>query len=208
VPRGNPSLNDAKTAFTDLGVSERRRYAERGLPLAVTRILERNVMVEEPRAESNSLGLALGRLPSGLFILTVRVEDRSTGILVSWVQQAGFHPPMLTVALRQDSYVRQCVERAGSFVLNQIPAGRKSLIRHFARGFAPDTPAFTGVSLREDLRTSSPVLGESLAYLEARVAGGLDSSDHRLILAELVAGDLLLPSGDPMVHVRHNGFHY
>jgi flavin reductase (DIM6/NTAB) family NADH-FMN oxidoreductase RutF len=165
-------------------------------------------MSEKRRLEPDPLGLALGRLPSGLFILTVRLEGRTTGTLASWVQQAGFRPPMVTVALRIDGHIREWVERAGAFVLNQIPAGQKSLVRHFARGFGPDAPAFTGVALRSDVEASGPVLVDALAYLDARVTSAVDSSDHRVILAEVVAGSVLMPEGEPMLHIRHNGFHY
>src|SRR5436305_135654 len=95
-------------------------------------------MSESSRPPVSPLGQALGRVPSGLFVLTVRWDGRETGMLASWVQQAGFEPPMLTVALKADGLVREWVERSGSFVLNQIATGQKMLLRHFARGFSAD----------------------------------------------------------------------
>lgn len=152
---------------------------------------------------------ALGRLPSGLFILTTRRGNRSTGLLASWVQQAGFDPPMVTVALGRDRYVADWVAESGRFVLNQLRAGDKHLLKHFARGFGPDEPAFTGLDLIDDAR-GGPVLVDALGYLDLEVAGDLDGGgDHRVLLARLVGG-ALLPGDrrDPMVHVRRNGLHY
>ena len=40
--------------------------------------------------------LALGRVPSGLFILTAGNGPTETGLLASWVQQCSFDPPRLT----------------------------------------------------------------------------------------------------------------
>ncbi len=164
-------------------------------------------MADTPRAEPSPLGLALGRLPSGLFILTARRGDRATGMLASWVQQAGFEPPMLTVAVRRDRYVADWIEASGRFVLNQIPAGHKPLLRHFARGFPDDAPAFEGLAIQQD-REGGPVLADALSYLENEVVAHLDGGDHRIYLARVVAGALLKPSGEPMLHVRHNGMHY
>jgi flavin reductase (DIM6/NTAB) family NADH-FMN oxidoreductase RutF len=115
---------------------------------------------------------------------------------------------MISVALRKDGLVRQWVESSETFTLNQVASGQKALVRHFARGFAPDTPAFDGLSLRSDLSTSGPVLADAVAYLDAKVVASVDGSDHRVFVAEVVAGALLNPASEPMVHVRHNGFHY
>ena len=51
--------------------------------------------------DTKSLDPVLGRVPSGIFILTVGTGDRATGMLASWVMQAGFEPPMVTVAVKQ-----------------------------------------------------------------------------------------------------------
>lgn len=164
-------------------------------------------MADSTRTEPSALSLALGRVPSGLFILTVRRGDRATGMLTSWVQQAGFAPPMLTVALRHDRYVVDWIADAGRFTLNQVRAGQKRLIQHFARGFAPDAPAFEGLALRPDAR-GGPVLADALSFLDAEVADALAGGDHRIFLARVVAGALLVPGAEPMLHVRHNGSHY
>jgi flavin reductase (DIM6/NTAB) family NADH-FMN oxidoreductase RutF len=164
-------------------------------------------MADVPRVEPSPLALALGRIPSGLFILTVRRDGRATGMLASWVQQAGFDPPMLTLAVRSDRYIADWVAATGRFTLNQVPAGRKALLRHFARGFAPEAPAFSGIALQADA-AGGPVLADALSYLDAQVAGELAGADHRIFLARVVAGALLQPGAEPMLHVRHSGMHY
>lgn len=165
------------------------------------------MMADQTPAEPNPMALALGRLPSGLFILTARRDGRATGMLASWVQQAGFRPPMLTVAVRLDRDLIAWIDATGRFALSQVRAGQKALLRHFARGFPPEADAFEGLSLREDAR-GGPVLADALAYLDAEVAGSLDGGDHRIYLARINAGALLEPAGEPMVHVRHSGLHY
>jgi flavin reductase (DIM6/NTAB) family NADH-FMN oxidoreductase RutF len=163
----------------------------------------------EPTATSpiSPLGQALGRLPSGLFILTTRHAGRAGGLLASWVQQAGFEPPMLTAALRLDRPSTAWVADSGRFALSQLAAGQKHLIRHFARGFGPDDDPFVGIATRDDAR-GGPVLAEALAYLDLEVAGLLDGGDHRIVLARVVGGGVFAPEAEPMVHVRRNGFHY
>ena len=46
------------------------------------------------------LAAAVGRIPSGLFVVTVRNGDRETGLLASWVQQCSFEPFQVSVAVK------------------------------------------------------------------------------------------------------------
>ncbi len=153
------------------------------------------------------LGQALGRIPSGLYILTVRHGGDSTGMLASWVQQASFEPPMLTVAIGLQRYVGDWIAASGRFTLNQMPAGGKALIRHFGRGFAPAAPAFEGIALKT-IEGFGIVLEGAVGCLEAEVAGEIQGGDHRIFLARVVNGVVLDAAREPLVHVRHNGFHY
>ena len=121
--------------------------------------------------------------------------------------QAGFDPPMVTVAINSQRYVADWVSTSGRFTLNQLAAGGKALIRHFGRGFPPDAPAFTGLDLREEGQ-GGPVLAAALAFLDAEVVGEVASADHRIFLARIVGGSVLDLVSEPMVHVRNNGFHY
>jgi flavin reductase (DIM6/NTAB) family NADH-FMN oxidoreductase RutF len=163
--------------------------------------------MSEPRPKTSDLGAALGRVPSGLFVLTVRNDGKATGMLASWVQQAGFEPPMVSVAFHKGRYVADWVRSSGRFVLNQIPAGNKTLLRHFGKGFAPDEPAFEGVRIAND-HEAGPVLAETLCYLVAEPAGEVAGGDHVIMLGRVVEGGLIDPEGQPLVHVRQNGTHY
>src|SRR5947209_8273777 len=115
-------------------------------------------MTDQSRPPVTPLGQALGRVPSGLFILTVSHEGRSTGMLASWVQQAGFEPPMITVAVGIQRYAGDWIASSRRFTLNQLAAGGKSFLRHFGRGFPPHAPAFEGLRLLDLPGSAGPVL--------------------------------------------------
>jgi flavin reductase (DIM6/NTAB) family NADH-FMN oxidoreductase RutF len=153
------------------------------------------------------LGAALGRLPSGLFILTTTLGGRDTGMLVSWVQQAGFDPPCVTVAVRRDRYIAEWIRQSGRFTLNQLAQGQRALIRHFARGFEPDADAFAGIAVRRS-EAGGLVLADALAFLDVEVIGSIDSGDHRVFVGRVMGGAVIHPEGEPSVHLRRTGFHY
>jgi flavin reductase (DIM6/NTAB) family NADH-FMN oxidoreductase RutF len=152
------------------------------------------------------LAAALGRIPSGLFILTARWDDAESGMLASWVQQCAFEPPHISVALKRDRPLSPWLNEGASFTLNILDDSQTDMIAHFGRGFALHEPAFEGLEL-ERLESGGPVLREALAYLECRVRGRYPVCDHELFVAEVVGGQML-NEGQPMVHTRKSGFHY
>jgi flavin reductase (DIM6/NTAB) family NADH-FMN oxidoreductase RutF len=152
------------------------------------------------------LAAALGRIPSGLFILTVRQQTAETGMLVSWVQQCSFSPPLVSVAMQRGREVLAWLGAGATFTLNVLDATQTDMIVHFGKGFPLDKPAFEGLDI-ERSEAGNPVLSEALAYLDCRVQGRCSAGDHELVLAEIVAGKVL-GDGQPMVHVRKSGSHY
>ncbi len=163
-------------------------------------------MTETAAFPSGDPARPLGRIPSGIFILTSRNGDFRTGMLASWVQQAGFEPPMVSVAIRRDRFLVDWLAENGRFTLNQVAAGDKALLRHFARGFEPGQEAFEGLDVRET--EGGIVLADALTYLSAEVAGAIDGGDHRVILGRVLDGAILATDSEPMVHLRKTGLHY
>ncbi len=148
----------------------------------------------------------LGRIPSGVFVLTARSGADETGMLASWVQQAGFEPPMVSVAVKLGRYVGDWLEQGGEFVLNLLPE-KSPLMKHFGRGFEPGEPAFTGIGTDRPSESAPPVLTDALGYLLCRGSKAIDSGDHRIYLAEVIGG-AALRDDRPAVHIRKSGLHY
>src|SRR4051794_35792180 len=93
------------------------------------------------------LAAALGRIPSGLFILTARNGDAETGMLASWVQRCSFDPPQVTVAVRNDRELLAWLEPGAAFTLNVLDDTETDMVVHFGRGFRLSEPAFTGLDV-------------------------------------------------------------
>lgn len=156
--------------------------------------------------DPDALAAALGRVPSGLFVLTARRGAAETGLLASWVQQCGFDPPQLTAAVRKGRYVLDWLVEGAPLVVNVIPEGGKALVAHFGKGFEAGEPAFAGLDVRRD-GGSPPVLLAALAHLACRVTARVDVGDHVLLIAR-VEGGAVHADGKPAVHTRKNGLRY
>ena len=168
-------------------------------------------MMHDETSAHSSLARVLGRIPSGLYILTVRSvaggkEALETGMLASWVMQAGFDPPMITVAVRKGRFVAEWLAKGAPFVLNLLADGDKAVIRHYGKGFEPGQPAFEGVQFQRDSR-EVPVLSDALGHLECETVGQIESGDHIVFMAKVLGGHLAVDEA-PAVHVRKSGTHY
>src|SRR5204863_8736683 len=115
------------------------------------------------------LGKAIGRVPSGVFILTTRYERRAGAIMASWVQQSSFDPPALSIALAKGRPIGDAIKASKQLALSIIPEDDKSLMKHYARPIRDDADPFAGVRV-VDTPGGMPALGDAPAGLECRVS--------------------------------------
>ncbi|MFM8477633.1 MAG: flavin reductase family protein [Planctomycetaceae bacterium] len=152
----------------------------------------------------------LGRIPSGLFVLVAAGPGNCpTGMLASWVQQASFAPPQVTVAVNKVRWISEYLHLGAPVTLNQAPKGDSLLLKHFGKGFEPGADAFFGLDWIPGT-TGLPLLKGGMCSMEGRVESRLSAGDHDILLITLTAAMAHRDPADfdPWVHVRKNGFGY
>ena len=163
-------------------------------------------------SRSNPAVQALGRVVGSLCVLTTVKGDgdnRLSGAMVaSWVSQASFSPPGLTVAVAKDRAVEALLHVGDHFALNVLAAGRETApMKQFLQPFAPGADRFAGLEL-EHSPGGQPVLPEALAWLDCQVKQRMECGDHWLIYAQADAGALLDAAATTAVHQRRSGANY
>lgn len=158
--------------------------------------------------QADLIGGALGRIPSGLFVVTWRDAERDRSMLASWVMQAGFIPPTVTVAVAPGRDLLAAIDRGATFVVNVLGEGQRQLLSRFGRPLAADEDPFAGLDVSR-APTGEAILDQSAAWLACTAIGRLAASgtDHVVILATIDAAGVG-PAGAPLVHVRKNGLRY
>ncbi len=168
-------------------------------------------------SQSDRTEQAVGRIAGSLCVLTAKQKqlvqslandanlEVPTAILVSWVSQASFNPPGLTIALNKERL--EGLDHAGDpFVLNILNEGM-NLQRQFLKPFAPGQDRFAGLAI-ESAENGCPILSDALAYLECTVESRMECGDHWLIYATVNNGKILQPSGTTAVQHRKSGSQY
>jgi flavin reductase (DIM6/NTAB) family NADH-FMN oxidoreductase RutF len=127
-------------------------------------------------------------------------------MLASWVQQAGFAPPSVSVAIARGRPIAPIIRASSKFALSIVSNEDKSLMKHYAKLKPGDDP-FAGVTTRP-APSGVPILTDALAYLDCQLIQVCDfGTDHDLFIAAIAAGEMLR-EGTAFTHQRGNGFHY
>lgn len=157
-------------------------------------------------SEQEHIARALSRIPSGCSILTAVAGDRRTGVLVSWVQQAAFEPPMVSVGVKKGRPVEALIDESRQFVLNLLGENPSAMFKHFGRGFALEENAFAGLAV--ETVSGGVAIPDRVARLSVAVRQKVDAGDHWLYVGEIIDADGGAEGAKPYVHLRKNGLSY
>lgn len=152
------------------------------------------------------LALALGRIPTGLYVVTTRGRGRPLGFVGSFVMQVGFEPPILSVAIARGREHLSAIRERGRFAVSVLDGASQDLMGPFFKRHGPGQSPFDQVEFL-DSPGGLPVLADALAWLECRVTGEHETGDHVVLFGEVVDGRLAR-EGDPAIRLRKDGLGY
>lgn len=155
---------------------------------------------------SDRTAQAVGRIVGSLCVVSVKRGDVASGMLASWVSQATFNPPGLTIAVAKDRAMESLIHNGDKFTLNILAEGGQ-LRKHFMKRFAPGEDRFSGLNTME-AANGCLILTDALAYLECVVKDRIECGDHWVVYAVVENGKLLKEDGVTAVHYRNTGSHY
>jgi flavin reductase (DIM6/NTAB) family NADH-FMN oxidoreductase RutF len=126
----------------------------------------------------------------GLYVFGVRDGDEAHAMTVNWVTQTSFEPPMLAVALENESHSLPLVRATGEFALSILPTGSRALAGKLGRSSANTPHKLDGVAHHPGPATGAPILDDATGWLECRLRSEHPSGDHTLVVAEVVEAGL------------------
>ncbi len=160
---------------------------------------------------SEAVGQAMGRLPSGLFVLTAAQDDKRMGIIVSFVQQACIHPPMVTVAIAKGRPIMPLISESRKFGLCQLADTDRLMVKKFAafNDAAVTEDPFLGFELITGVLPKLPILANTMSYMECELVSHMDiEGDHDIFVGAVRGGALRQTKDQPHVRLRDSGQAY
>ena len=188
-----------------------QQFEEAGTDLG--QMLNKKKNIATMKSIDTNLDKALGRLSGGLYVVTARdgegLDRRQSAMVASWVSQASFAPPGITVAVAKDRAIESFMQVGNHFVVNVLREDNyQKMFRHFLKRFAPGADRFAEVDIIENIAKGGPVLTESLAFLDCKVISRLETPDHWIIYGIVENGNVSDLSCKTAVHHRKVANHY
>ncbi len=146
----------------------------------------------------NAKKTVLRYFPYGLFAVTVMSEGEDHGMTANWVMQAAFRPPMVVVALENDSKSLPMIRDARGFAVNVLAAGQRDLAERLGRSSQQTPHKLLAVPTRPAPVTGAPILTDGLGWIECRLVATMPAGDHTLALGEVVEAGVER-EGQPLV---------
>ena len=143
-----------------------------------------SVYTKEDFMDEQSRKTALRMLSYGVYILTSKFEDNYCAATVTWVSQASFEPPLISVCIKGDSASYAVVKGRGEFLLHLLGEDQKDLSASFFKPSILENGLINGQTYQ--LQDDFPLLTAVPAYIKCRVLDILEKGDHPLFLAEVI----------------------
>ena len=147
---------------------------------------------------------ALRMFSYGIYVLTSKFEDNFCAATVTWVSQASFKPPLVSVCIKQDSSSYKVVKERGEFLLHILGEDQKDL----AIAFFKQTTLENGFINKQPYKLvdNLPLLMSASAYLKCRVLEIMENGDHPLFLSEVINA-VIQKESEPL-ELRNTGWKY
>jgi flavin reductase (DIM6/NTAB) family NADH-FMN oxidoreductase RutF len=152
---------------------------------------------------------AVGKIPSGLFIVCAKDGDSLDGFLGSWIQQVSFKPLMVSLCIKPGRPAYNHIIQGKLFSINIVGDTQKSLLKPFWSGYDPQQNPFS--QLKYQLSENGTILlEEAYAVIEVKQRHRYEPGDHHLVVAEVFHSYINeeQSSGKPLIHLRKNGENY
>jgi flavin reductase (DIM6/NTAB) family NADH-FMN oxidoreductase RutF len=158
-------------------------------------------------ATKEKLGRAIGRMASGVYIVTIYGEGGQDGMLTTWLVQSAFEPPMLSLAVKKGRPLLEHLKKGSTFSVNVLSKKNMDVFKNFAKPHTEGMDRFEGLSVDAGV-ASGPVFKDCVAYMSCKMHDKVEAGDHYVVVAEITDGGLLGSDEEPMTHFRKSGFQY
>lgn len=153
------------------------------------------------------IGSAIGRMASGVYIITIEDKDGREGMLATWVAQAAFNPPAVTIAVNNERPILSRLTKGTRASLNVLAKSNNDIFKNFVKPHTEGMDRFEGLELEQN-EGFPPSFAGCISSMLVEISNVVDAGDHKIIVAEVKDGKLLNADLEPMTHIRKNGFQY
>jgi flavin reductase (DIM6/NTAB) family NADH-FMN oxidoreductase RutF len=123
-----------------------------------------------------------------LWLITSAAGDRRGGLIATFASHASLAPelPRLLIAIAKQHHTWQLIEASGAFAAHLLAEHNLELVWRFGLASGRDLDKFNGLA-SEMGASGSPIIGDTLGWLDCRVETRLDTGDRTVYVSEVLA---------------------
>ena len=155
--------------------------------------------------KKTELSVAVGHIPSGLFIVCAQDGEKKDGFLASWVQQVSFSPLLVSLAIKPGRPSYEAIVAGKPFTINIVGEHETQYMRHFWSGYKEGT--FGEISHRVSER-GGILINDARSVLECKMILKSRPGDHDIVFAQVLESYIAQGELTSKVHLRKTGLDY
>lgn len=124
---------------------------------------------------------ALRLIPYGIYLLITGPKGKEKAMVVSWVSQVSYSPPLLVVGLRHNRPVLNCLQEGSLLSLNLLKREHESFVPFLKNLSWPKLPGLSWQRGIEDIL----YLKEALASWLCEVYSLIPTGDHVMVINKI-----------------------
>ena len=152
---------------------------------------------------SSDFRKAMGCFATGVTIITLDIDGQVHGMTANAFASVSLDPMLVLVCVDHSTRTHAHLHAKKRFGINVLGEEQRSISEYYARPERSHENAEVEAGARFDrTRHGTPMLHDSLAYLECRLHSAETAGDHTIFIAEVE--DVVVQEGDPLLFFRGN----
>ena len=123
--------------------------------------------------------------PTGVTILTSRINEYAHGMTVNSFASVALDPPLVLASIENNVRTHALILRSGCFALSFLREGQEWISDRFAGRDTENADRFEGLATYSAV-TGAPILAENIGHLDCRVVASHPAGNHTIFIGEVV----------------------
>lgn len=149
----------------------------------------------------------LAQWASGVTVVTTAHDGQYYGMTASSFSSVSLNPSLILICVAKKAHTHDHLIASGAFGVHILAAHQTDLGKRFA-GLLPDiTDRFAGLAITTR-QTGSPILTDTLAWMDCRIHQTVEAGDHTVIIGEILDSQVAANPTAPLLYFNRQWGHF
>ncbi len=144
---------------------------------------------------------SLKNLSYGVYVATVKTNEKSTGCVVNSVIQVTYNT--VAVSINHNNYTNECIKASKHFAISILPEDTdENVIPAFGFQSGRNVNKFEGI--KKITISDIDIIQNCVSYLILDVENVIETETHTIFIAKIAEGDVINPNKKPMTYAYYH----